>query len=163
MSVLKYKDPVMGGYDYEKENPMKNIIFGALGAIGGAIAWLFGGWTMALTTLLIFMAIDYITGVIVAGVFHKSGKSKTGSLSSIAGIKGLAKKGMILLFVLIAYRLDLQIGTTYIKDAVCIAFMANELLSIVENAGLMGLPLPSVITKAIEVLTQKADAHNTGN
>ena len=131
---------------------MKNIIFGAFGAIGGAVAWLFGGWTMALTTLLIFMAIDYITGIIVAGVFHKSGKSKTGSLSSIAGIKGLAKKGMILLFVLIAYRLDLQIGTTYIKDAVCIAFMANELLSIVENAGLMGVPIPEVIVKAIEVL-----------
>lgn len=144
--------------DYEKEKTMKNIIFGAFGAIGGAVAWLFGGWTMALTTLLIFMAIDYITGIIVAGVFHKSGKSKTGSLSSIAGIKGLAKKGMILLFVLIAYRLDLQIGTTYIKDAVCIAFMANELLSIVENAGLMGVPIPEVIVKAIEVLKHRKDA-----
>ena len=131
---------------------MKHIICGATGAIGAAVAWLFGGWTMALTTLLIFMGIDYITGVIVAGVFHKSGKSKTGSLSSIAGIKGLAKKGMILLFVLVAYRLDLQLSTTYIKDAVCIAFMANELLSIIENAGLMGVPIPSVIVKAVEVL-----------
>ena len=108
---------------------------------------------MALTTLLIFMGIDYITGVIVAGVFHRSGKSKSGSLSSVAGIKGLAKKGMILLFVLVAYRLDLQLSTTYIKDAVCIAFMANELLSIIENAGLMGVPIPSMIVKAVEVLT----------
>ncbi len=131
---------------------MKNIVCGAAGALGSCIAWLFGGWTMALTTLLIFMLIDYITGVIVAGVFHRSGKSKTGSLSSIAGIKGLAKKGMILLFVLVAYRLDLQLSTTYIKDAVCIAFMANELLSIIENAGLMGVPIPGAIVKAVEVL-----------
>ena len=131
---------------------MKQIICGATGAIGSAIAWLFGGWSMALSTLLLFMLIDYVTGVIVAGVFHKSGKSKSGSLSSIAGIKGLAKKGMILLFVLVAYRLDLQLGTTYIKDAVCIAFIANELLSIIENAGLMGVPIPAVIVKAVEVL-----------
>lgn len=136
---------------------MKNLFCGALGAIGAAIAWLFGGWTMALTTLLIFMLIDYITGVIVAGVFHKSGKSKSGSLSSAAGIKGLAKKGMILFFVLIAYRLDLQLGVCYIKDAACIAFMANELLSIVENAGLMGVPIPSPIVKAIEVLKKSSD------
>ena len=140
---------------------MKNIVCGAFGTIGAAIAWLFGGWSMALTTLLIFMGIDYITGVIVAGVFHRSGKSKTGSLSSVAGIKGLAKKGMILLFVLVAYRLDLQMGTSYIKDAVCIAFIANELLSIIENAGLMGVPIPDVIGKAIEVL--KKGSNSSGN
>ena len=131
---------------------MKHMICTATGAVGAGVAWLFGGWTMALTTLLIFMGIDYVTGVIVAGVFHRSGKSASGSLSSIAGIKGLAKKGMILLFVLIAYRLDIQLSTTYIKDAVCIAFMANELLSIIENAGLMGVPIPSVIVRAVEVL-----------
>ena len=131
---------------------MKNIVCGAFGTVGATIAWLFGGWSMALTTLLIFMGIDYITGVIVAGVFHRSGKSKSGSLSSTAGIKGLAKKGMILLFVLVAYRLDLQLSTTYIKDAVCIAFIANELLSIIENAGLMGVPIPAMIVKAVEVL-----------
>lgn len=138
---------------------MKNIICTATGAIGAGVAWLFGGWTMALTTLLIFMGIDYITGVIVAGVFHKSGKSASGSLSSIAGIKGLTKKGMILLFVLIAYRLDVQLSTTYIKDAVCIAFMANELLSIIENAGLMGVPIPEVIVRAIEVLKGHTDSN----
>ena len=140
---------------------MKHMICTATGAVGAGVAWLFGGWTMALTTLLIFMGIDYATGVIVAGVFHRSGKSASGSLSSIAGIKGLAKKGMILLFVLIAYRLDLQLGTTYIKDAVCIAFMANELLSIIENAGLMGVPIPSVIVKAVEVL--KGSGKEDGN
>jgi toxin secretion/phage lysis holin len=63
---------------------------------------------------------------------------------------------MTLLFVLIAFRLDLAIGTNYIRDAVIIGFMANELISIVENAGLMGLPLPAVLTKAIDVLKKKA-------
>ena len=63
---------------------------------------------------------------------------------------------MILLFVLIAYRLDLAIGTNYIRDAVIIGFIANELISITENAGLMGIPLPGVLTKAIDVLKKKA-------
>ena len=134
---------------------MKNVICTAVGAIGGFIASLFGGWTASLTTLLIFMGIDYISGLVVAGVFHASTKTETGALESRAGFKGLIKKLMTLLFVLIGYRLDLAVGTTYIKDAVCIAFMANELISIVENAGLMGLPVPSVISNAIDILKKK--------
>ena len=94
--------------------------------------------------------------LIVAGVFHNSNKTETGTLESKAGWKGLCRKCMTLLFVLIAYRLDLALGVAYIRDAVIIGFMANELISIVENAGLMGLPLPAVITKAIDVLTKKA-------
>ena len=64
---------------------------------------------------------------------------------------------MTLLFVLIAYRLDLAIGVDYIRNSVIIGFMANELISIVENARLMGLPLPAVIGKAIDVLTKQAE------
>ena len=64
---------------------------------------------------------------------------------------------MTLFFVLIAYRLDLVIGTNYIRDTVIIGFIANELISIVENAGLMGIPLPAVIQKGIDILTSKAD------
>lgn len=134
---------------------MKNVICTAIGAVGGFIASLFGGWSASLTTLLIFMGIDYISGLVVAGVFHASTKTETGALESRAGFKGLIKKLMTLLFVLIGYRLDLAVGTTYIKDAVCIAFMANELISIVENAGLMGLPVPSVISNAIDILKKK--------
>lgn len=134
---------------------MKNIICTAIGAIGGFVASFFGGWSAALTTLLIFMLIDYVSGLVVAGVFHNSPKTETGALESRAGFKGLIRKFMILLFVLIGYRLDLAVGATYIKDAVCIAFMANELISIVENAGLMGLPVPAVITNAIDILKKK--------
>ena len=107
------------------------------------------------------MGVDYISGLAVAGVFHTSKKTDSGTLESRAGWKGLTKKAMTLLFVLIAYRLDLLIGTTYIRDAVVIAFVTNELISIVENAGLMGIPLPAVITNAIDILKRKGD--NDGN
>lgn len=113
-----------------------------------------------MTTLLIFMVIDYITGLVVAGIFHSSPKTESGALESKAGWKGLCRKCMTLLFVLIAYRLDLAIGVDYIRNAVIIGFIANELISIVENAGLMGLPLPAVITKAIDILTDKAGVEN---
>lgn len=140
---------------------MKNAICTSVGVLGSLVASLFGGWTASLTTLLIFMGIDYVTGFIVAAVFHKSPKTETGALESRTGFKGLIRKFMILLFVLIGYRLDLAVGTTYIRDAVCIAFMANELLSIVENAGLMGIPIPTVITEAIDILKKKSTAEKT--
>lgn len=137
---------------------MKEGICTGIGVVGGFIASLFGGWDAALVTLLLFMAIDYISGLVVAGVFHNSTKSDTGTLESRAGFKGLCRKGMTILFVLIANRLDLTLGVSYIRDTVIIGFMANELISIVENAGLTGLPLPSVITKALDVLTKRAES-----
>lgn len=135
---------------------MKTSICTVVGAIGGCIATLFGGWDAGLVTLIIFMVIDYLSGLAVAGIFHKSKKTESGTLESRAGFKGLCRKCMTLLFVLIAYRLDIVIGSDYIRDAVIIGFIANETISIVENAGLMGIPLPGVITKAIDVLTLKA-------
>lgn len=128
-----------------------------IGMIGSFIASLFGGFDAALVTLIIFMTLDYISGIIVAGVFKNSRKTENGALESGAGWKGLCRKGMTLVIVLIAVRLDIVIGTTYIRDAVCIAFIANETISIVENAGLMGVPIPAAITKAIEVLKDKTD------
>lgn len=135
---------------------MKNTICTTIGAVGAAVAALFGGWDTGLVTLVIFMCIDYASGLVVAGVFHNSKKTKTGALESKAGWKGLCRKCMTLLFVLIAYRLDLVIGKNYIRDAVIIGFIANEAISIVENAGLMGIPLPAVINKAIDILTAKS-------
>ena len=136
---------------------MKNGLCTVIGTVGGFIASLFGGWDTALATLLIFMAVDYATGLIVAGVFHKSQKTENGALESRAGWKGLCRKGTSLLVVLVAYRLDLVIGSNFVKDATIIAFIANETISIIENAGLMGAPIPAVIVKAIDVLKQKAD------
>lgn len=136
---------------------MKNGLCTIVGTVGGFIASLFGGWDTALATLLIFMAVDYATGLIVAGVFHKSQKTENGALESRAGWKGLCRKGTSLLVVLVAYRLDLVIGSNFVKDATIIAFIANETISIIENAGLMGAPIPAVIVKAIDVLKQRAD------
>lgn len=136
---------------------MKAKLCTLLGVVGSAIAALFGGWDTGLATLIVFMVIDFGSGIVVAGVFHKSRKTETGALESRTGWKGLCRKCMTLFFVLIAYRLDLVIGTNYIRDTVIIGFIANELISIVENAGLMGIPLPAVIQKGIDILTSKAD------
>ncbi|MEY8331278.1 phage holin family protein [Lachnospiraceae bacterium 48-33] len=136
---------------------MKEGLCFVTGAVGSFIASLFGGFDAAMVTLLIFMAVDYISGMIVAGVFKKSQKTKNGALESGAGWKGLCRKGMTLVIVLIAVRLDMVIKTNYIRDMVCIAFIANETISIIENAGLMGVPVPAVITKAIEVLKEKSE------
>ena len=110
---------------------MKTGICTAVGVAGGFIASLFGGWDAALTTLLIFMGVDYVTGLIVAGVFHRSQKSTDGALESRAGWKGLCRKGMTLLVVLVACRLDLVTGSTFIRDTAIIAFIANETISII--------------------------------
>ena len=132
-----------------------NILYSTVGIVGRVIAAMFGGWSDALITLIVFMSIDYATGLIVAGVFKKSKKSESGALESRAGFKGLCRKGVALLIVLVAVRLDIVMHTSYIKDAVIIAFIANESISIIENAGLMGIPVPSVIAKAIDVLKEK--------
>lgn len=136
---------------------MKDGICTAIGVVGSTIASFFGGFDAALITLLIFMGVDYATGLIVAGVFHKSEKTENGALESRAGWKGLCRKGVSLLVVLVACRLDMIMGSNFIRDATVIAFIANETISIIEKAGLMGVPVPSVITKAIEVLKKKSE------
>lgn len=133
----------------------KMMVNTAIGLAGAAIAALLGGWDTALQTLIGFMAVDYITGFAVAAVFQKSDKTEGGALSSAAGLRGLFKKGGMLLLVYIACRLDLLIGAAYIRDAAVIALVTNETVSIIENLGLMGVPVPPIVTKTIEVLKNK--------
>ena len=135
---------------------LKNIICTAGGVLGAGIAAIFGGWTFALTALLILMGIDYVSGLVVAGIFHTSPKSETGGLESRAGLKGLFRKFFMICIVVAAHVIDRLIGTNYIRDACAIAFCLNELISIVENAGLMGVPIPKVITGAIDVLRRRS-------
>ena len=132
--------------------PIKIFILSGVACVGAAITSLFGGWNGAMTTLVILMLIDYVTGIIVAGVFHASPKSRGGALSSAVGFKGICRKFVILLIVVVACRVDLLLDTNIIRDATCIGFCANELVSITENAGLMGIPLPRKLVEAIEVL-----------
>jgi toxin secretion/phage lysis holin len=102
------------------------------------------------------MLIDLITGFLCAGVFKKSTKTENGAYESKAGWKGLARKVTTLLLVLVASQCDELIGGTYLKDGVCIAFIVNEVISIIENAGLMGVPIPKILSNAIEVLKDKS-------
>ena len=136
---------------------LKNAICAGIGIVLSAAAQAFGGWDAAMTTLVVFMAVDYITGMTAAAVFHRSKKTGDGTLESRAGWKGLLKKGVSLLVVLVAARLDEVIGTEFVRDAAVIGFLANEGLSILENAGLMGVPIPRAVTSAIHVLREKAD------
>lgn len=139
---------------------IKDLICAVCAVIGGTVSAAYGGWTSAMTTLIIFMAIDYATGIVVAGVFHASKKTESGALESKAGWKGLCRKGMSLLIVLVAARLDIALGTAWCKDAVVVGFIANETISILENAGLMGVKYPSAIQKALDVLTEKEGGKN---
>lgn len=144
----------------ENVTTVKVSILGIVGVIGSIIANALGGWDMALRVLVLFMAVDYITGLIAAGVFNKSEKSETGALESRAGFKGLCRKGMILGIVFIATHLDLLSGTEMIRDAVIIGYIANEAVSIIENAGLMGVPIPNIIKRALEMLKNKEGDNN---
>ena len=127
-------------------------------AIGGAIAGLFGQWPAMLTILVVVMCIDYASGVIVAAS-GRSPKSETGGLSSKAGFIGIAKKGFIMLIVLLATMLDHAIGdeAMLFQGATACYYIANEGLSILENAVLMDLPVPGVIKRALEELRDKND------
>ena len=125
---------------------MKSIYRTILAVAGSFLAAQFGGWDAALETLVCFMAIDWITGgVLLPVVFKKSPKSENGTLESRAGWKGLCRKGMMLFFVLVAEKLDQLTQTNYLRDAVCIGFILNEAVSILENAGLMGVKIPEVL------------------
>ena len=136
---------------------MKSIVMAVSGAVGSTLAFFFGGWDTSIAVLLSLMVIDYITGLLVAGVFHKSKKSESGALESNACFKGLVKKGMILLYVVVGNLLDKQLGADFVRTGVCVAFIVNEVISITENGDLMGIPLPSVVRKALNLLNQKEE------
>lgn len=136
-------------------NELRIAFTGFFSVVGGIISTAFGGWDTGLATLVILMIIDFISGWVLAAVFKKSKKSENGALNSAAGWKGLCKKGMTLAVVLVAYRIDLTGGTTFVRDAVIIGFIINEGTSVIENAGLMGLPVPGIIMNAIDVLHKK--------
>ena len=131
---------------------MKEMLCTAAGLLGGVAAWLFGGWDAALLGLIVCMAADYISGSVVALVFHKSRKTANGAYDSGYGLKGLCKKGLMLLFVVVAVQADRLLEADYVRDAVCIGFCVNEILSIVENLGLAGVPLPKAVINALEQL-----------
>lgn len=139
---------------------LKGIFCGAVGVVGGIVAKVLGGWDNGLATLFICIVLDYLTGLIVAGVFKNSPKTSNGALESHTGLKGLFRKITMIIFVAVAYRLDILLNTEYIRYTVIIGFICNEVISLIENAGLMGVPIPAVLTKAIDVLKNKENGGN---
>lgn len=119
-------------------------------ALGAVVGYLFGGWSELLGILLTFVVLDYITGILAA--------SKEGTLRSAVGFKRIPKKIMIFLLVAVGHLIDRAVGTNGLfRDATIFFYLANELLSIVENAGRMGLPVPEQIQQAVEVLKGKSE------
>lgn len=139
----------MNNFDYMRS---------ALGIVGSALIWAFGKWDLAVQTLVVFMIIDWVTGFMVAAFWHKSNKTGSGALSSSVGFKGLCRKIVVLFMVLISNLLDRVTGTNFIRDAVVIAYIVNETVSILENVGTMGVPIPRIVTKTIDALKQKEEA-----
>lgn len=139
---------------------LKNFILTAVAMLGSMIINLLGGWDTTLHTLIAAMAADYLTGLVVAGVFHRSGKTDNGALESRASFKGLIRKCVILLLVFLGALLDSATGNDLARTAVCLFFTANEGLSILENVGLMGVPYPTFLKNMLEVLRRQADSTN---
>lgn len=142
---------------------MKDIFCFSCACVSSAILYLVGDITMPFIILLIFMCTDYITGLILSGVFKKSKKTESGGLSSEIGFKGLIKKVCIIICVIVANMLDYVLKTNYIRNVVIISFITNEVISIIENLGLIGVKIPKVITNAIDILKGKEEDENAKN
>ena len=121
-----------------------------IAACGGAIAGMLGGWDPLLHVLMVMMTADYISGLLVA-MMGRSTKTEYGSLSSKVGALGLARKGLMMLVVLVAAAMDRAMGTgnAMCRDAACWFYIANEGLSILENVGLAGAPYPEKLKKLL--------------
>lgn len=136
---------------------LKNIVLVTISAIGGLIVEFLGGVDTMLIALVMFMVVDYVTGLAVAMIFHKSKKTEGGGASSKEGFKGIVKKICILLLVGLAHEIDVIVGADYIRSITIMFFVANEGLSVLENAGLMGVKYPAFLVKALEILRDKAE------
>ena len=138
-------------------NAVKNGVLAALAAAGSWVAKNLGGWDASMQVLVALMVTDYITGVLVAAVWQRSNKSASGALDSKAGFKGILKKCMIMLMVWIGVLLDNATGVNYIRTAVVLFFIGNEGISLLENLGLMGVPFPAFLQRALEAMRDKGD------
>lgn len=142
---------------------MKNMILAAVATVASIVTNALGGWDVSLQVLIGLMAADYLTGWLVAAVWKKSNKSASGALDSRAGFKGLCRKMVVLVLVWVANMLDTAMGIQYVRTAVCIFFIGNEGLSLLENIGLMGVPFPKFLENALEALRDKGDeGHDSG-
>ncbi|MFV0515768.1 MAG: holin family protein [Aminipila sp.] len=143
-----------------KVTSIKTSVGTLIAVASTAISTLLGANAMAIKILIGCMVADYVTGLIVAGIFGKSPKTSKGCIESKESLKGLCRKCMMLVYVFVGASLDIVIGADYIATAIIFFFIANEVISLTENAGIMGLPVPPIISNAIEVLKKKSEGGN---
>lgn len=124
------------------------LVNGCVGILGAIVTYAYGGWSGLLILLLMAMAVDYVSGVIA------SIKEKTG-LNSMTGFWGLAKKALMLLIVMLGHRIDVEFGLNLVMNGAICFYLANELISITENCSRLGLPMPGVIRRMIQILKDK--------
>jgi|SRR5690554_1120114 len=129
---------------------MKYIFQTIIATSGTVLTYLYGGWSALLGILLAFVIIDYVTGFLAAG--HE------GKLSSAIGFKGIGRKIGIFALVAVAHLIDQALGNgSFIRDAAIFFYLANELLSIIENAGILDIPVPDIMLRAVEILKGKEE------
>lgn len=132
---------------------MENAIKIIVAFFGAAASYLFGSWSPLLQVLVLFIVIDYVMGVTVAGYL--------GQLNSKIGFKGIAKKVVILLLVAVGHAVDSILGDNqFIRDLVIFFYLSNELISILETAGKANLPIPEVLKKAVKTLNEKGGSND---
>lgn len=141
---------------FMQSQSIRTTVLGVLSALGAMLTHALGGWDITLQVLIGFLAADYLTGLVLAGVFKRSPKTSGGALSSAAGFQGIVRKCAVLLLVLLAALLDRVTGSTYIRTTLCFFFIANEGLSILENLGMMGVPYPRFLREMLEAIRQKS-------
>ena len=130
----------------------------AFAAIGGWLGYFLGGMDGLLTALIIFMVIDYITGLMCAVADKK--------LSSSVGFKGICKKVLIVMLVGVAHIVDLHVVGTgnALRCAVVCFYLSNEGVSLLENAAHLGLPIPEKLKAVLEQLHDRdTDTTDEGN
>lgn len=134
---------------------MREMFYTIMLSIGSAVSYFIGGVDTMFVVLCVFLLVDYVSGIIVASVFKKSTKTESGKLNSTVSFKGLCKKLFVVILVGVAHLLDVVLDTSFIRGGVVVAFISNETISIIENAGLMGIPIPAPLQKAIDILQDR--------
>ena len=136
---------------------MKATLYTVVGVTGAYLTHFFGGIDTLLKVTCFMMVFDYVTGVIVALVFRNSPKSATGGVNSMVGFRGICKKLVMVGMIGVANHLDIALSTDYIRAGVMYTFITNETISIIENAGCMGIPIPGILRKANDILAEKQE------
>ena len=143
---------------------VKQVISLVIGTLTTGLLKVIGEPTQDLKILLLLMVIDLIVGFTVSAVWHKSSKTKSGKVSSKVMFKGIVKKILTLVLVVVAYQIDILLGYDVIRHVVIIAFIVQEIISIIENIAITGIKAPDIITKALDVLERsvKDEFSNSG-